>query len=75
MANLLADAQLALRAAGRGTLLLMMPWHGRKSPRHDRVWDTGIVIFPVETNAVRWPEKIRPSHSRYFSSKKIQSLR
>jgi hypothetical protein len=70
VANLLADAQLTLRAAGRGTLFLMMARHSRKSPRRARVWDTSIVICPKETNAARWPEKIRPSHSRNFSSKR-----
>ncbi|WP_247807631.1 hypothetical protein [Bradyrhizobium sp. 4] len=30
MANLLADPQLTLRAAGRGTLFLMMAGHGLK---------------------------------------------
>ncbi|MCS3542313.1 hypothetical protein ACK28Q_42850 [Bradyrhizobium japonicum] len=56
VANLLADTQLALRAARRGTFLLMVAGHGWKSPRRARVWDTSIVICPVETNAARWPE-------------------
>ncbi|MEW6149541.1 MAG: hypothetical protein AB1745_16300 [Pseudomonadota bacterium] len=57
VANLLAHAQLTLRAsAGCGTLLLMMAWHSRKSPRHARAWSAGIVICPVETKRGGWPE-------------------
>ncbi|MET4386902.1 hypothetical protein ABIB73_002651 [Bradyrhizobium sp. F1.4.3] len=70
VANLLANAQLTLRAAGRGTFLLVVAGHFWKSPRHARVWDTSIVICPVETNERRMAGKIRPPHSRNFSSKR-----
>ncbi|WP_369726802.1 hypothetical protein AB8Z38_24315 [Bradyrhizobium sp. LLZ17] len=70
VANLLADTQLTLRAAGAGTLLLMMAGHISKSPHRAQIWDTSIVICPAETNE-RWVAgKIRPPHSRNFSSKR-----
>ncbi|MGY8633013.1 hypothetical protein RAD15_11105 [Bradyrhizobium sp. 14AA] len=75
VANLLADAQLTLRAAGRGTLLLMMAGHGRKSPRHAREWDTSIVICPVETNGARMAGKNPAIAFPQFQLKKIRALR
>ncbi|WP_246229828.1 MULTISPECIES: hypothetical protein [Bradyrhizobium] len=75
VANLLADAQLTLRAAGRGTFLLMMARHRRKSPRPARVWDTSIVICPVGTNEA-WMAGKNPAISLpQFQLKKIQPLR
>ncbi|WP_271600382.1 hypothetical protein [Bradyrhizobium sp. CCBAU 45384] len=75
VANLLADAQLTLRAAGRGTLFLMMPWHGRKSPQRARVWDTSIVICPVETNGAWMAGKNPAIALPQFQLKKIRALR
>ncbi|WP_448046440.1 hypothetical protein [Bradyrhizobium liaoningense] len=75
VANLLADAQLTLRApAGRGTLLLMVAWHSRKSPRHARNWDTGIVVFLLKRRGVdgrKNPAIALPQ----FQFKKIRTLR
>ncbi|WP_342741114.1 hypothetical protein [Bradyrhizobium sp. B117] len=75
MANLLADAQLTLRAAGRGTLLLVVARHRRKSPRRARVWDTSIVICPVETNEARMAGKNPAIALPQFQLKKIRALR
>jgi hypothetical protein len=75
MAKLLTDAQLTLRAAGCGTLLLVMAGHRLKSPRHARALDTGIVICPVETNA-RWMAGKNPAIALSpFQLKKIRALR
>ncbi|WFU29123.1 hypothetical protein QA649_00250 [Bradyrhizobium sp. CB1717] len=75
MANLLADAQLTLRAAGRGTFFLVVAGHGRKSPRRARVWDTSIVICPVETNEAWMAGKNPAIALPQFQLKKIQALR
>ncbi|HEX9215143.1 MAG TPA: hypothetical protein VF901_31900 [Bradyrhizobium sp.] len=70
VANLLADTQLTLRAAGRGTLLLVVAGHSSKSPRHARVWDMGIVICPAETNEAWMAGKNPAIALRNFSSKR-----
>ncbi|WP_246755920.1 hypothetical protein [Bradyrhizobium sp. CCBAU 53338] len=75
VANLLADSQLSLRAAGRGTLFLMMARHGRKSPRRARVWDTSIVVCPVETNEALMAGKTPAIALPQFQFKKIRALR
>jgi hypothetical protein len=75
VANLLADAQLTLRAAGRGTFLLVVAGHRRKSPRRARVWDTSIVICPVETNEAWMAGKNPAIALPQFQLKKIRALR
>ena len=61
VAHQLADAQLALRAAGRGTFFLMMAGHNRvlKSlvmPAFDRA----SICLSFESIRRGWPEKVRP---------------
>jgi hypothetical protein len=46
----------------------------RKSPRHARVWDTSIVICPVETNE-RMAGKNPAIALPQFQLKKIRALR
>jgi hypothetical protein len=75
VANLLADAQLTLRPAGRGAFFLMMARHSRKSPCRARVWDTSIVVCPVETNAARMAGKNPAIALPQFQLKKIRALR
>jgi len=56
VANLLADTQLTLRAAGRGTLLLVVAGHVWKSPRHARVWTRALSFVLLKRMRRGWPE-------------------
>jgi hypothetical protein len=76
MANLLADAQLPLRAAGAGTLFLLVAGHcfeiTSSCPRQCGV---GICICPVETNEA-WMAGANPAIAlSQFQFKKIRALR
>jgi len=75
VANLLPDAQLTLRAAGRGTLLLVVAGHNLEITSSCPRLDTSIVICPVETNERRMAGKNPAIALSQFQFKKIRALR
>jgi hypothetical protein len=76
MANRFADAQLSLRAAGRGTLLLLVAGH--RSKNHlvmPGVRAAGIGSLPVETNETSMAGAAPAIAFSQFQFKKIRALR
>ena len=75
VANLLADAQLTLPAAGRGTFLLVVARYGLEITLSCPRLDTGIVICPVGANEAWMAGKNPAIALLQFQFKKIRALR
>jgi hypothetical protein len=75
VANLLTDAQLTLRAAGRGTFFLVVAGHGLEITSSCPRLDTGIVICPVGANEAWMAGKNPAIALPQFQFKKIRALR